>query len=127
MNGVTLNHCDSEDYPTGGKLSCAKGIGVSALNCISKPKSSIVRACLRVNPLDMPRTSGSYPPCPITPPSRHRLYICHQWTSMDYDVTDMKRLSSLPHWPNMQIGTLINTPIYPAVLEVSCAFYMSYK
>ena len=66
MNGVTLNN-DS----------------VSALNCISKPKSTIVLACPGVNPLDMPRTSGSSSPCPITPPSRHNLYIGHQWTSMD--------------------------------------------
>ena len=50
-----------------------------------KKESLDILARLGVNPLDMPRTpywasegnTFKNPPCPITPPSRHHLYIIH--------------------------------------------------
>ena len=67
--------------------------------------------CLRANPLDMPRTpyqarnTLNNPPCPITPPSCHLLYIIHFLSTALQSIT--KPLES-PLRPKSDVKHYVN-------------------
>ena len=70
---------------------------VSALNCLAKPKSPAVWACLGIDPLDILRTpyrasegkrfqSITHQPCPITPTLTSSSVDTSFISSIDYNV-----------------------------------------
>ena len=56
MNGVTLSIVTLGTIRPEDSGAVRNATGVSALNCTARPKCPAVWACLRLDPLDMPRT-----------------------------------------------------------------------